>query len=313
MATLLIKREQQQQQKTLNDKSKQKQTTAQTKQQQQQQQLHQNNCYYTHYKINKDVKENDDDDEDVGDFYHIKQCYQAATATTKTSTLNQRTNNNNYTIFTTPTTTAASTTSTLSHVLHSLSYNGRHSFVTMLLMACLLLVHYAVAAPQSSCILCDKNDLLAKDPQTNYEEFLFEHQVTRQDAINALRQLNESFYEGTAADSSCNGVRCTEKVMKYCLGPQFINDHCWCEVGHSTEGLPFVPHICYVGEKIYKTSVGSCFFYEEVKDCCCSSILAKEWRHISAGSTVYSKTLFHNYYVLALISLLYLLIRRSYN
>ncbi|KAI8117219.1 hypothetical protein CVS40_10824 [Lucilia cuprina] len=288
----------------INDKSKQ------TKQQQQQQHYY----YFANYNTteNKNVKEEISDgnnNNSVDDFYHIKQCCYQSTTTIKSRTLNQR---NQY-IYTTPITTATTTT-TLSHVLHSLSsYNCRSSFLTVFLMGYLLLVqHYAIAAPQS-CILCDKNDLQAKDPQTNYEEFLFEHQVTRQDAINALRQLNDSFYEGTSTDSSCNGVRCTEKVMKYCLGPQFINDHCWCEVGHSTEGLPFVPHICYVGEKIYKTSVGSCFFYEEVKDCCCSSLLAKEWRHISAGSSVYSKTWFHNYYVLALISMLYLLIRRSYN
>uniref|UniRef100_A0A1I8NKF9 CCC domain-containing protein n=1 Tax=Musca domestica TaxID=7370 RepID=A0A1I8NKF9_MUSDO len=106
-----------------------------------------------------------------------------------------------------------------------------------LIIASVLVLFHAMsttlAAPQS-CILCDKNDLQSKDPQTNYEEFLFEHQVTRQDAINALKQLNESFYDGLQADSSCNAVRCTEKVNKYCLGPQFINDHCYCEFGHST-------------------------------------------------------------------------------
>ena len=42
------------------------------------------------------------------------------------------------------------------------------------------------------------------------------------------------YFAGMASDSSCNAVRCTDKVMKYCLGPQFINDHCWCELGHST-------------------------------------------------------------------------------
>lgn len=68
----------------------------------------------------------------------------------------------------------------------------------LIVVACVLLLHATtttMAAPQS-CILCDKNDINAKDPQRNYEEFLFEHQVTRQDAINALKQLNESFYDG---------------------------------------------------------------------------------------------------------------------
>ncbi|XP_073840433.1 uncharacterized protein [Musca autumnalis] len=186
-----------------------------------------------------------------------------------------------------------------------------------LLIATILLLFHApfntLAAPQS-CILCDKNDLQSKDPQTNYEEFLFEHQVTRQDAINALKQLNESFYDGLQSDSSCNAVRCTEKVSKYCLGPLFINDHCYCEFGHSTEGLPFVPHMCYVGEKAYKPSVGSCFVYEEVKECCCSALLAREWRHISSSPSLYhsSSTIFSNYHDILLITCLYLLIRQLY-
>ncbi|XP_037827117.1 uncharacterized protein LOC119615114 [Lucilia sericata] len=195
-----------------------------TKQHQQQQHHY---YYFANYTTeNKNVQEEISDGNNVDDFYHIKQCCYQPTTTIKSRTLNQR---NQYILTTTTITTATSTTTsnaetltttptttTLSHVLHSLSsYNCRSSFVTVFLMGYLLLVqHYAMAAPQS-CILCDKNDLQAKDPQTNYEEFLFEHQVTRQDAINALRQLNESFYEGTASDSSCNGVRCTEKVMKY--------------------------------------------------------------------------------------------------
>ncbi|TMW50487.1 hypothetical protein DOY81_004415 [Sarcophaga bullata] len=234
-----------------------------------------------HYENNDVNNEKGEHCDNANDFYHKKTCYQTTATIIKiTKFLNQRRkrrrNNNNNTTTVTISPIPANL-GTLSYGLNSLlSYICRCSFVTMLLMMCLLLLHsLAMAAPQS-CILCDKNDLLAKDPQTNYEEFLFEHQVTRQDAINALRQLNESFYEGMASDSSCNAVRCTDKVMKYCLGPQFINDHCWCELGHSTEGLPFVPHICYVGEKVYKTSVGSCFFYEEVKECCCSSVLAKE-------------------------------------
>lgn len=30
----------------------------------------------------------------------------------------------------------------------------------------------------------------------------------------------------------CKAIPCNQSIMKYCLGPQFINDHCWCEQGH---------------------------------------------------------------------------------
>ncbi|XP_055855793.1 uncharacterized protein LOC129919019 [Episyrphus balteatus] len=130
----------------------------------------------------------------------------------------------------------------------------------------------------------NNNNNVGKDASTaSYEEFIFEHQVTRQDAIAALQKLNQSFFDGPSA-STCKSITCTKNVMKYCLGPQFINDHCWCEQGHANEGLPFIPHICYVGEKQYQASVGSCFFYEEVKECCCAPALAKRWKHISAGT-----------------------------
>ncbi|XP_037929504.1 uncharacterized protein LOC119663991, partial [Teleopsis dalmanni] len=95
---------------------------------------------------------------------------------------------------------------------------------------CLINLPGGVHAAPQSCILCDKKDLEAKDPGgSNFEEFRFEHQVTRQDAISALKMFNNSFDHG----SSCKSVSCTKTVMKYCLGAQFINDHCWCELGHT--------------------------------------------------------------------------------
>lgn len=130
----------------------------------------------------------------------------------------------------------------------------------------------------------NNNNIGVKDASTaSYEEFIFEHQVTQQDAIEALKKINQSFFDGPSG-STCKSITCTKNVMKYCLGPQFLNDHCWCEQGHANEGLPFIPHTCYVGEKQYQASVGSCFFYEEVKECCCAPSLAKRWKHISAGT-----------------------------
>lgn len=53
-----------------------------------------------------------------------------------------------------------------------------------------------LARPQG-CILCNRNDLKGSNPSlTTYEEFRFEHQVTRLEAIQALRRLNYTFYEG---------------------------------------------------------------------------------------------------------------------
>lgn len=167
----------------------------QDKPQKNQQLRYQHHCYHRHKESNKEnVKNCYNTSGD--DFYHIKPYYPSSCA------LNQRISfhysyyyYNNYKFSTPHTSVTRRTASALSSVLYSISSNGQHTFFKTLLFAYLLLVQYAVAAPQS-CILCDKNDLQAKDPQTNYEEFLFEHQVTRQDAINALRQLNESFYEG---------------------------------------------------------------------------------------------------------------------
>lgn len=42
------------------------------------------------------------------------------------------------------------------------------------------------------------------------------------------------------------------------------------------EGVPYVPHICYVGEKVYSSSLGSCFTFERIKNCCCAPVLVKE-------------------------------------
>lgn len=46
-----------------------------------------------------------------------------------------------------------------------------------------------------------------------------------------------------------------------------------------TEGVPYVPHICYVGEKVYSSSLGSCFTFERIKNCCCAPVLVKECKY----------------------------------
>ena len=34
-----------------------------------------------------------------------------------------------------------------------------------------------------------------------------------------------------------------------------------------------------MGEKVYKASVGACYAYEELKDCCCGPALAKQCKY----------------------------------
>ncbi|XP_034482055.1 uncharacterized protein LOC117787597 isoform X2 [Drosophila innubila] len=161
----------------------------------------------------------------------------------------------------------------IGHKLRS-NYCALSSTFPHLCLLLLLGLSLCLAAPKSSCILCNKEDLIAAGPiiSDSYEEKTFDHQVTRQEAIQALRKYNETH----PTQNSCKSIKCTATVVKYCTGPQFLNDHCWCEMQHRDEGLPYVPHVCYVGEKVYKPSVGSCFFFEEVKECCCAPILVKE-------------------------------------
>lgn len=59
------------------------------------------------------------------------------------------------------------------------------------------LIGSSCAAPQS-CVLCDISDFKEKAPnmQAPYEEYHFEHQVTRLEAITALKTFNVSNYGG---------------------------------------------------------------------------------------------------------------------
>lgn len=138
------------------------------------------------------------------------------------------------------------------------------SCTPFLLSLCLCLALSAtttMAAPQTSCILCNKEDLRAREPTISgsYEEFIFDHQVSREEAIQALRKYNESktcirlslastrslsahslslssftltLVAALDRQNSCNGMECSPTVLKYCLGPKFVNDHCWCENQH---------------------------------------------------------------------------------
>ncbi|XP_044250402.1 uncharacterized protein [Drosophila takahashii] len=140
----------------------------------------------------------------------------------------------------------------------------------------------ALGAPQSSCIMCDKEDLRPRIPpySDSYEEYTFDHQVTQQSAMESIQKFN-----GTRGqNNACSSIKCPPNTPKYCLGSQFINDHCWCELQHREEGLPYVPHVCFADQKVHTASVDSCFTFVQVKECCCAEIWLKKWRHISGSS-----------------------------
>ncbi|EDW18743.1 uncharacterized protein LOC6582566 [Drosophila mojavensis] len=140
------------------------------------------------------------------------------------------------------------------------------------LSLCLLLMF-------SRCSSLDELGNKASGISESYEELKFDHEVSEQDAEQALRKLNAT---RAGIQNSCNSMDCGQ-YLDYCWTPQFEKDHCWCELQHREEGLPYKAHKCFVEEKIYKPSVGSCYFFEEVKECCCVSAFLREWRRISSA------------------------------
>lgn len=78
---------------------------------------------------------------------------------------------------------------------HNASAVDCSALSTLSLCLCLCLCFsLSMAAPQTSCILCNKEDLRAREPTISgsYEEFTFDHQVSREEAIQALRRYNGS-------------------------------------------------------------------------------------------------------------------------
>ncbi|KAH8300426.1 hypothetical protein KR018_004945, partial [Drosophila ironensis] len=146
--------------------------------------------------------------------------------------------------------------------------------VTAFLLLLLLGLDSVLAAPQTTCINCDKEDTRARSPphSDGYQEFIFDHQVSKHQAREALRKLNETHRPHNA----CSSLTCNSTIEHYCFGPQFINDHCWCELQHREEGLPYVHHICYADEKAHTPSIGSCFVFDEIKECCCAVAFYKK-------------------------------------
>lgn len=81
----------------------------------------------------------------------------------------------------------------------SLSHQFCWQWSSLLCLAIVLCPVPLVLGRPQGCILCSQSDLKGNDPSlTTYEEFRFEHQVTRQEAIQALRRLNYTSYEGNS-------------------------------------------------------------------------------------------------------------------
>ncbi|XP_023166732.1 uncharacterized protein LOC111596659 [Drosophila hydei] len=152
---------------------------------------------------------------------------------------------------------------------HTLANGSKATFLWL----CLLLMFGHSSSLEE---LTDKESVISE----SYEELKFDHEVSELDAEQALRKLNAT---RAVTQSSCDSIDCTQ-VGNYCWTPQFEKDHCWCELQHREEGLPYKAHKCFVDEKIYKPTTGSCYFFEEVKECCCVPAFLKEWRRISSAS-----------------------------
>lgn len=163
----------------------------------------------------------------------------------------------------------------------------RFYFLKIIIVLNLCLINLSDSAAKNLTVPLPYDNLKAEHP---FVEYIFEHRVTKQEAISALVLINDSYFDAPQAPG-CKAIPCTPKVMKYCLGSQFLNDHCLCEQWHAKEGLPFVPHTCYVGDEQTKASVGSCFSYNDIKECCCDRALARRWKFLSASSHLQSNTL----------------------
>lgn len=91
--------------------------------------------------------------------------------------------------------------------------------LTLLLLWFSHLIGISYAAPQS-CVLCDISDFKdkASDGTHAYEEYHFEHQVSRTDAIAALKTFNVSSYSGKSGSG--------RNLCKKCI----VIDLCFCVV-----------------------------------------------------------------------------------
>ncbi|XP_059611584.1 uncharacterized protein LOC132258329 isoform X2 [Phlebotomus argentipes] len=110
-----------------------------------------------------------------------------------------------------------------------------------------------------------------------YEEYYLEHSVSEKDAKKSLKESIEASAQNQRP-AYCG--ECTSAIRKYCLSSHLLSDHCCCDLRHGKEELPWIPHSCYIGQNVCKSSLGSCLRYAEYKICCCDQLLIEQWKSI---------------------------------
>ncbi|KAJ8925325.1 hypothetical protein NQ315_009155 [Exocentrus adspersus] len=104
-----------------------------------------------------------------------------------------------------------------------------------------------------------------------YEEYIVEHEISTVNARNSALTID---VQSIVAPSGCK--ECTSEEKRYCLGSDFINDHCCCDRRYH-EVLPFIPHTCYSGNQLCEP-VMECDKYRRLRTCCCDILVLKKWK-----------------------------------
>lgn len=110
------------------------------------------------------------------------------------------------------------------------------------------------------------------------DEYLLEHRVIYQDAINKAHNL--TLYPGVIP--GCKA--CTSQEMMYCKDGSVIADHCCCDFSYN-EAFPFVEHECRVGPEMCKVLAKDCAEYTRLRECCCHAHLASYWKYLAGDSS----------------------------
>nr|XP_022911891.1 uncharacterized protein LOC111422867 [Onthophagus taurus]XP_022911892.1 uncharacterized protein LOC111422867 [Onthophagus taurus] len=134
-----------------------------------------------------------------------------------------------------------------------------------------------------------------------HEVYKVEHEISTTQAKNHALTMD---LNDIIEPAGCQP--CTKSELSYCTSSSIINDHCCCEKRFE-ESFPFIPHTCFVGNKLCKPMF-SCDDYIRLKRCCCHKLLLAKWKEMSSSSSIIS---YSSFYVLNVI-LLYIVNRYLY-
>ncbi|XP_018571980.1 uncharacterized protein LOC108911509 [Anoplophora glabripennis] len=109
------------------------------------------------------------------------------------------------------------------------------------------------------------------DKSLRYEEYTIEHEISSTQARNSALTTD---LESIVPAPGCQ--ECTYEEKRYCLGADFINDHCCCDKRY--ELLPYVPHTCYFGNQLCTPVMSSCDQYSRLRICCCDKFVLEKWK-----------------------------------